>query len=154
MSTAPAVIQPGSFLTLHYRLSGPKGDVVNTFPGTPATLTLGTGLLAPALEACLFGMAEDTHTVFELPAGVAFGERNPVMLQWLARQEVIDMGLPGEDYAVGDVLHFPTPNGEGEFAGVILEFRTGKNGDAIRLDFNHPLAGQPVRFEVQIISVL
>ena len=47
------VIHPGAFLTLHYRLAGPQGDVVNTFAGPPATLTLGTGSLAPALEQAL-----------------------------------------------------------------------------------------------------
>lgn len=41
-------IEPGSFLTLHYRLSGPQGeDLVNTFNDKPATLSLGTGELAP-----------------------------------------------------------------------------------------------------------
>ena len=52
------VIHPGAFLTLHYRLAGPQGDVVNTFAGPPATLTLGTGSLAPALEQRLLGLAE------------------------------------------------------------------------------------------------
>src|SRR5262245_45119876 len=50
-STRAAVtaVQPGSFLTLHYRLAGPDGaDVVNTFADKPATLSLGTGELAPA----------------------------------------------------------------------------------------------------------
>jgi len=37
---------------------------------------------------------------------------------------------------------------------VILDFRTGAKGDAVKLDFNHPLAGQPVSFEVQLIGVL
>ncbi|RYY82174.1 MAG: peptidylprolyl isomerase, partial [Comamonadaceae bacterium] len=41
-------VQPGSFLTLHYRLSGPGGDIINTFGGKAATLTLGTGELSPA----------------------------------------------------------------------------------------------------------
>jgi len=42
-------VQPGSFLTLHYRLSGPDGaDLINTFDDKPATLSLGTGELAPA----------------------------------------------------------------------------------------------------------
>jgi len=76
------------------------------------------------------------------------------MQQWLARQELIDMGVENEEYAVGDVLQFPTPDGQGQFAGVILDFRTGAKGDAVKLDFNHPLAGQPVSFEVQLIGVL
>ncbi|MDD4944047.1 MAG: FKBP-type peptidyl-prolyl cis-trans isomerase, partial [Rhodoferax sp.] len=67
MSTTPPTIAPGSFLTLHYRLSGPAGDVVNTFHAAPATLTLGTGELAPAVEARLMGLAEGTRTTLELP---------------------------------------------------------------------------------------
>jgi FKBP-type peptidyl-prolyl cis-trans isomerase SlpA len=67
-NTAPTV-QADSFLTLHYRLSGASGDVINTFTGKPATLSLGTGELAPAVEAKLLGLAEGTHTTFELPAG-------------------------------------------------------------------------------------
>ena len=57
MTTARATVATGSFLTLHYRLSGPSGDVVNTFASAPATLTLGTGALAPAIEARLIGRA-------------------------------------------------------------------------------------------------
>lgn len=154
MTSTATSVQPGSFLTLHYRLSGPAGVVVSTFDGSPATLTLGTGQLSPALETTLIGLAEGTHTTLELPAGVAFGERSADMQQWLARQELIDMGVQDEQYAVGDVLHFPTPDGQGQFAGVILDFRSGAKGDAVKLDFNHPLAGQPVSFEVQVIGVL
>ncbi len=73
MTVAPTCVQAGSFLTLHYRLSGPAGDVINTFDGKPATLTLGNGELAPAVEACLIGLEEGTRRTFELPAGVAFG---------------------------------------------------------------------------------
>jgi len=154
MTSTVASVLPGSFLTLHYRLSGPAGVVVSTFEGTPATLTLGTGQLAPALEAALMGLPEGTHTTIDLPAGAAYGERSADMQQWLARQELIDMGVENEEYAVGDVLQFPTPDGQGQFAGVILDFRTGARGDAVKLDFNHPLAGQPVSFEVQLIGVM
>ena len=107
MLSTPVCVEPGSFLTLHYRLAGPVGDVINTFGGKPATLTLGSGALSPAVEACLMGLAEGARASFELPAGVAFGERNPAMLQWLARQELAEMGEPGAQYHVGDVVQFP-----------------------------------------------
>ena len=87
-------VQPGSFLTLHYRLGGPAGDIINTFDGKPATLSLGTGELSPAMEECLIGMEEGARTTFELPAGAAFGPRNPDMQQWLARKVLTDMGDP------------------------------------------------------------
>ncbi|MCV2364152.1 FKBP-type peptidyl-prolyl cis-trans isomerase [Paucibacter sp. DJ1R-11] len=145
------LIQAGSFLTLHYRLSGPDGaDVINTFDDKPATLSLGTGELSPAIEARLIGLAEGTRTQFELAAGEAFGERNADMLQRVKLSLLRQLGDPHEEYHVGDVVQFPTPDGQASYAGVIREV----DGEALLFDFNHPLAGQPVSFEVQVIGVL
>jgi FKBP-type peptidyl-prolyl cis-trans isomerase SlpA len=155
MTTTPAQVQPGAFLTLHYRLSGPAGEAISTFDGKPATLTLGGGQLSPALEQCLVGLEEGTQQSFDLPAGAAFGERSPTMQQWLDAKELRAMGEPGEEYAVGDVVHFPTPDGAGQFAGVVLATRENAGKlEALQFDFNHPLAGQPVRFDVHVIGVL
>ncbi|WP_119157128.1 FKBP-type peptidyl-prolyl cis-trans isomerase [Caldimonas tepidiphila] len=144
-------VQPGSFLTLHYRLSAPDGaDIINTFDGTPATLSLGTGELAPAMEQRLIGLEEGSRTSFDIPAGEAFGERNPQLLQRVKRGLLDELGDPDETYHLGDVVQFPTPDGAGSYAGVVREI-----GDEwVLFDFNHPLAGQPVRFEVQLIGVL
>ena len=145
------VVQAGSFLTLHYRLAGPSGDVINTFNDKPATLSLGAGELSPAVEQKLIGLPEGTHTSFELPAGEAFGEHNPDMLQWVARKLMNELGDPHEQYAPGDVVQFPTPDGLGQYAGSVVQVR---DDGAVLFDFNHPLAGQPVTFEVRIIGVL
>jgi FKBP-type peptidyl-prolyl cis-trans isomerase SlpA len=154
MTATLLCVESASFLTLHYRLSGPAGDLINTFAGKPATLTLGSGALSPALEAHLLGLVEGSRATFELAAGAAFGERNPDMLQWLARQVLLDMGDAAESYAVGDVVQFPTPDGQGRFAGTVLQLRSDARGQAVLFDFNHPLAGQPVTFEVHVIGVL
>jgi len=149
----PAVtaILPGSFLTLHYRLAGPDGSaVVDTFDGPPATLSLGTGELAPAMEARLIGLAEGARESFDLAAGEAFGERNPQMLQRVKLALLREVGDPDARYGVGDVVRFPTPNGQGSYAGVVRE----SGGDWLLFDFNHPLAGLPVRFDVHVIGVL
>lgn len=146
-----ATIEPGSFLTLHYRLAGPQGDVINTFTGKPATLSLGNGELSPAVEERLIGMEEGARATFDIPAGEAFGDRNPDMIQWLARRELNAMGDPLEQYAVGEVVHLPTPDGQGQFAAVV---RAVRDDGALQLDFNHPLAGQAVIFEVHVIGVL
>ena len=145
------VVQAGSFLTLHYRLAGPAGDVINTFNEKPATLSLGAGELSPAMEEQLIGLPEGTHTSFELPAGAAFGERNPEMMQWVARKLMNELGDPHEQYAAGDVVQFPTPDGTGSYAGAVVQVR---EDGAVLFDFNHPLAGQPVTFEVHLIGVL
>ena len=147
-----ALVQPGSFLTLHYRLAGPAGDIINTFDGKPATLSLGTGELSPAMEERLLGLNEGDRATFELPAGEAFGQRNPEMQQWVARQLLAELGDPDEQYQPGDVVTFPTPDGMGSYAGTVIEVRA--EDGAVRFDFNHPLAGQPVTFEVQVIGVL
>ena len=148
-----SLVEPGSFLTLHYRMAGPDGaDIINTFGGKPATLSLGTGQLSPAIEQRLIGLAEGMRTTFELPAGEAFGERNPDLLQWVARKLLNELGDPDEQYKAGDVVQFPTPDGMGQYAGAVQQ--VGGKGDAVQFDFNHPLAGQPVVFEVQLIGVL
>ena len=158
MSTLPARVGPGSFLTLHYRLRGPAGDIINTFEGKPSTLSLGTGALSPALEERLVGLEEGTRAMFELPAGLAFGDRNRDMVQWVARKLLVQMGDPDEKYGVGDVVSFPTPDGLGQYAGAVQQLGEDRDGDgkpdAVLFDFNHPLAGQPVTFEVQVIGVL
>lgn len=154
MLSTPVSVEPGSFLTLHYRLAGAAGDVINTFDGPPATLTLGSGALAPAVEACLLGLCEGSRASFNLGPGIAFGERNPAMLQWLARQELAELGDAGTEYRVGDVVQFPTPDAQGQFAGAVRDLRQGPGGAAVLFDFNHPLAGQPVTFEVHVIGIL
>ncbi len=65
------------------------------------------------------GLEEGTHATFELPAGEAFGDRNPDMQQWVARKLLAQMGDPDEQYAVGDVVQFPTPDGTGSYAGAV-----------------------------------
>jgi len=148
------LIEAGSFLTLHYRLAGPDGeDLINTFADKPATLSLGTGELSPAIEARLIGMAEGTRTQFELAPGEAFGDRNPDMLQRVKMSLMRELGDPDERYSVGDLVQFPAPNGQGGssgFAGRVREI----GEDWLLFDFNHPLAGQPVSFEVHVIGVL
>jgi FKBP-type peptidyl-prolyl cis-trans isomerase SlpA len=147
-------VQPGSFLTLHYRLASLDGiDVVNTFGGSPATLSIGAGELAPAIEARLLGLKEGARSVLDLPAGEAFGERNPELLQRVKLALLREHGDPDEQYRVGDVVQFPTPDGAGSYAGVVRELGPQAEDWAL-FDFNHPLAGQPVRFEVQLIGVL
>lgn len=144
------VVTEAAYLTLHYRLAAMDGtDIVSTFQDNPATLQLGTGQLAPPLEACLIGLPEGTHKVFELPPEQAFGPRNPDLLQRVSRTTLDQNSQLGEEYAIGDLVEFAAPGG-GRFAGVLREI----GADSALFDFNHPLAGQSVKFEVQIIGIL
>jgi FKBP-type peptidyl-prolyl cis-trans isomerase SlpA len=151
MSNAtPAVVNESSYLTLHYRLAAADGnDIVTTFGGTPATLMLGQGQLAPFLEQKLLGLPEGAHQTFAISALDGFGERNPELIQAVSKATLTENSVPGEDYTVGDLVTFNAPGG-GKFAGVLREMRA----DSAIFDFNHPLAGQTLQFEVQLISVL
>lgn len=149
-TTNVPVVTPSAYLTLHYRLATADGtDIVTTFGATPATLLLGQGQLAPFLEDRLLGLPEGTHTTFELSALDAFGERNAELIQLISKKTLDDNSVPGADYQVGDLVDFAAPGG-GRFAGVLRELR----GDSALFDFNHPLAGQSLKFEVNLISVL
>jgi FKBP-type peptidyl-prolyl cis-trans isomerase SlpA len=158
MTASTPRVQPGSFLTLHYRLAGPSGDIINTFEGKPSTLTVGNGELSPAVEQRLLGLEEGTRTRFEIPPGEAFGDRNPEMVRWVARKLLVQVSGERANYSIGDVVKFPTPDGGGQYAGKVQELGADEDGDgqpdAVLFDFNHPLAGQPVTFEVQLIGVI
>jgi FKBP-type peptidyl-prolyl cis-trans isomerase SlpA len=149
-TTSIPVVTEAAYLTLHYRLATTDGtDIVTTFGATPATLMLGQGQLSPALEQRLLGLPEGTHTTFELGPNDGFGERNPELIQRVSKKTLAENSVPDADYQVGDLVDFAAPGG-GRFAGVLLEMRA----DDALFDFNHPLAGKPLRFEVNLISVL
>ncbi|AJC19714.1 FKBP-type peptidyl-prolyl cis-trans isomerase [Pandoraea pulmonicola] len=149
-SVATPVVQDDSYLTLHYRIAAPDGaDIVNTFEGTPATLQLGGGQMAPTLEQALLGMTVGERRRIELAPEQAFGPRNPELLQRVSMKTLQENSNFGEEYSVGDLVEFNAPSG-GRYAGILREL-----GDGWALfDFNHPLAGQPIVFEARIIGIL
>lgn len=142
-----ATVGADSFLTLHYRLSDLDGNEhVSTFDLSPATLQMGGGQLAETLEHCLLGLAEGEHRVFELSAEQAFGPHNPRLVERIARS-----ALPPEiELRANSLIEFNSPGGTSGFAGFLREV-----GESSALfDFNHPLAGRAIRFEVEVIAIL
>ena len=146
-----ATVGPQSHLTLHYRLtiSATGADVINTFEGKPATLQLGIGQMAEPLERRLQGLEEGTDRVFDLEPAEGFGERNPELVQRISKAMLAANSEPGTRYVPGDLLEFPAPNGD-RFAGVLKEI----DDRGAVFDFNHPLAGQRIRFHVRILGIL
>jgi FKBP-type peptidyl-prolyl cis-trans isomerase SlpA len=144
-------VGPGSHLTLHYRLTiaASGADVINTFEGKPATLQLGIGQMAEPLERSLQGLEEGAERVFELEAAEGFGERNPELIQRVSKAMLAANSDPGVRYVPGDLLEFSAPNGD-RFAGVLKEV----DERGALFDFNHPLAGQRILFQVRILGVL
>lgn len=144
------VVTSDAYLTLHYRLATLNGeDIISTFQDAPATLQMGTGQLAPGLEAALLGLEEGSHTTQELAPEQAFGVRNPDLIQRVSRATLQENSAFDEQYVIGDLVDFSAPSG-GKFAGILRAI----DDDGALFDFNHPLAGQTVLFETKIIGIL
>jgi FKBP-type peptidyl-prolyl cis-trans isomerase SlpA len=92
-------------------------------------------------------MEEGSHQTFNLPPERAFGQRNKELVRDVSRATLDENSAPGADYRVGDLVDFAAPGG-GRFAGILRELRD----DGATFDFNHPLAGQALTFEVKLIS--
>jgi FKBP-type peptidyl-prolyl cis-trans isomerase SlpA len=139
-------VAPDSLVTLHYRIAlGDDTELISTFAHTPATIQLGGGELAPTLEACLDGIAVGERHVFMLEPGQAFGPHNPELVRRVARQT-----LPAEvEPEVHGLIEFSAPDGH-KYSGLVREM----DDDMVLVDFNHPLAGKHIRFEVEIIGIL
>ena len=141
----PAV-RPDSYLTLRYRVSLPDGtEAVSTFGMNPATLAMGSGQLAEPLEKCLIGMHVGERAAYTLEPEAAFGLRNPELIQRIARS-----ALPRVvDEAPGSRIAFTDASGA-QFAGTLL----AQDATHAVFDFNHPLAGNTVVFEAEIIGIM
>ncbi len=140
-------VAPGDTLQLRYALR-PRGgdDIVSNFDDAePETVTLGDGTLAPMLEQWLFDLPAGERHVFLLDPWQAFGESQPELVQTLPKTD-----LPaGMEFVVDQLVEFAMPNGQ-TVAGHILEV----GDDAVKVDFNHPLADLSVEFEVEIVRIL
>jgi FKBP-type peptidyl-prolyl cis-trans isomerase SlpA len=148
------LVQPGSYLTLHYRIvlvSGPAAGstFANTFDGRPGTLQMGAGQWAPGMENALVGHAEGSAFSVTLAAVDAYGDRNPELLQRVSRKMLAENAGAETSFDPGDMVEFAAPNG-GRYSGVLKEI----NAEWALFDFNHPLAGADLRIDVDIIGVL
>ncbi len=139
-------VNADSLLTLHYRIaSRDDTELISTFGGNPATLQLGGGELAPPLEACLVGLPVGEHHVFLLESHQAFGAHDAALLRRIPRHE-----LPGDvPVEVQGMVEFTAPDGV-KYMGFVREL----DDTSALIDFNHPLAGKAIRFEVMVIGVL
>lgn len=139
-------VKRDSLVTLNYRVASEDDtELIGTFGSTPATLQLGNGELAPPLEACLDGLPVGERQVFLLDPQQAFGVHNPQLVQRIPRAE-LPQGTAPEALSL---IEFSAPNGA-KFTGLLREL----DEHAALIDFNHPLAGKSIRFEVEVIGIL
>lgn len=136
-------IGEGTTVTLHFALSLESGEAVDSnFQGEPATFTVGDGSLLPGFEEKLFGLVGGDEREFLIPPEKAFGQHNPQNLHPVPRDQFEDAEI-----SPGQVFSFH--NGDGELPGIITQVEENE----VVVDFNHPLAGHSIVFQVKIVSV-
>ncbi len=139
------MITTDSQVTLHFALRTEAGEEIDsTFGGQPAKLNVGDGNLLPDFEACLLGLQEGDHQTFSMAPEKAFGQRNDNNIQLMKRHQF------GADVVLETGLVFSFSDAaNGELPGVVKSI----NGDDVEVDFNHPLAGMSLEFEVEIVAI-
>jgi FKBP-type peptidyl-prolyl cis-trans isomerase SlpA len=147
MQETARTVRPESYLTLHYRLTDETGsEYVSTFELSPATLQLGCGQFAEALENSLFGLKAGERRTFCLDGGTAFGQYNPQLVEQISR-DALDSGVELKE---NSLIQFSNAENGVEITGFLREL----SATTATFDFNHPLAGKRICFEVEIIGIL
>lgn len=137
-------IGPDREVTLHFALKLENGDVVDsTFDKQPATFKVGDGNLLPGFEVALYGFKAGDKRSLQIEPENAFGQPNPQNVQVMPRGQFQDMEL-----SEGLLIIF-NDAANAELPGVVKAF----DEQQVTIDFNHPLAGKTLSFDVEIIEV-
>lgn len=136
-------IRRGSRVTVHFSLLLESGEEVDsTRRSRPATFDMGDGSLLPGFETALLGMKAGDDAQIMLEPADAFGERAPENVRVFPVEKFSGMTLEP-----GLVVSFASS--DGELPGVVRSV----SGDAAEVDFNHPLAGRRIIFDVTVLAV-
>ena len=137
-------IGPDKEVTLHFALKLDNGDVVDsTFDKKPATFKVGDGNLLPGFEQAIYGLKAGDKRSLSISPEQGFGQGNPQNVQVMPRSQFQDMEL-----SEGLLVIF-NDAANTELPGVVKTF----DEDQVTIDFNHPLAGKALSFDVEIIEV-
>lgn len=139
-------ITPGSKISMHFTISLEDGTVAETTrdDNEPLEFVLGDGTMIQGLELALYGLKPGDKQTLTIEPRLAFGFPDPENVHTMPRSEFPeDMPL-----ARGVIVEFNTPAGD-EVPGTVLDV----NEQGVKVDFNHPLAGHKITFEVEILSV-
>lgn len=140
-ASPPPVIAKGKKVDIEYTLTLADGSEVQTnVGGKPLSFVAGEGQIIPGLEAALEGKAARERVKVTIPAEQAYGATDPKKLQEVPLDKV-----PEDARKVGTLLSAQGINGPIRVAEV--------RPDVVVLDFNHPLAGKALTFDVLVLSI-
>jgi len=139
------IINQDSQVSLHYRISLPDGtELESSFGDEELTFTMGENTLTEGMELCLLNLSAGDKQTITLTPEQTYGQRDPDNIHELNTADFPNEIKPEK----GQVIAFDTPAGD-DINGVIVEV----NADKVAVDFNHPLAGNNLVFEVEILQV-
>lgn len=130
---------------IDYKLTDNDGQVLDTSEGRePLSYLHGAGNLIPGLESALEGQSEGDSLTVQVEPAEAYGERDEQLVQQvpMAAFEGVEQVEAGMRFQATD------EQGQGRVVTV-----TEVEGDQVTVDANHPLAGQPLNFEVSVVEV-
>lgn len=138
-------IQAHSRIRWHYKLFLANGHLVEASEDPQGdSLQLGQEAIHPNIESLLIGLQEGEQARFIVLAEDAFGYPDPNAVHEVARDS-----FPAEmDLKPNQIISFALPSGQ-EIPGHIVALK----GDKVTVDFNHPLAGQNLNVEVEILTI-
>ena len=137
-------IGPDKEVTLHFSLGLENGDVVDsTFDKKPATFKVGDGNLLPGFEQQLYGLKAGDKRSLQVAPEQGFGQHNQQNVQVMPRNQ-----FEGMELSEGLLVIF-NDAAKAELPGVVKAF----DDHQVTVDFNHPLAGKALTFDVEIIEV-
>jgi len=144
--TIDTSIQANSNILVHVTMKLSDGSAADSTKvnNKPAKIIMGDNSISPAFEAKILGMSVGETKEFTLAAVDAFGESNPDNIHYMD----VDKFSAEVPAKVGNIITFSQPGGE--LPGMIKEV----NGSSVTIDFNHPLAGQPVTFVIDLVEIL
>ena len=134
----------GQNVSVHYRGTLEDGTEFDNsrVRGQTLDFTLGSGNMIEGFNNAIVGMTVGESKTFTLEANQAYGPRNEEAVQNVPRSSF----EPGFEFVVGEIIRGQTP--DGPFVAKILSTQD----DTITLDFNHPLAGENLTFEVELME--
>ena len=140
-----SMIERNSRVTLYYRIGLTDDQILeDNFDDEPITVQLGEDEMAEGLELALIGLQEGDEQTIDIGPDLAFGYVDETLFRALPRAEFD----PDIQLEPGLIIEFANEDGE-TLPGTILEH----NEEEVRVDLNHPLAGQTVRYSVKIVAV-
>jgi len=138
-------IEPNKVVTMNFKLTDDEGNILDsTEKGGPFSYLTGKKMILPKLEDAVGNMIIGTKKNVRLEAADAYGNYNDEIVQVVGKEN-----FP-EDFDLKVGLSYVASNPDGvQMPFVITEIE----GDSVTIDFNHPLAGKNLSFDVELLDV-